>query len=82
MAKETKDIQTCWENLANAIIEQAVNDYRKALAGRNPNHPNTPSVRALERFFRSDWFKVLTSVDGTYIMNKVRDEIGIQRLGS
>ena len=69
--KRNKD--TGYEALANAIIVQAADDYRKALVGSCNDH--TRSIRSLERFFRSDWFKTLTTVDGEYIMQKIRDEV-------
>lgn len=45
--------------LINAIILQAVKDYRTAL-----DDENTSGIRECERFFRSDWFTFLTDVDG------------------
>ena len=30
---------------------------------------------ALENFFRSDWSKILTSVDGEYLMERLRKEV-------
>ena len=30
----------------------------------------------LERFFRSDWYKILTSVDGEKLMEKIKEEMG------
>lgn len=51
-----------YNNLANAIVLQAVKDYRKAL-----NYPNNRSAvyecRSIERFFLSGWFSVLTNID-------------------
>ena len=45
-----------FELLANAIILQAVRDYR---------HTYSPQVRAeIKHFFRSEWFRALTRVDG------------------
>ena len=51
------------ENLCNAIILAAVKDYRTALAKRDN-----------ERFFRSDWYKTLTKVDGEFLISKLRRE--------
>ncbi|MBQ9461545.1 MAG: hypothetical protein IJU51_06485 [Clostridia bacterium] len=66
-----------YENLANAIILQAVKDYRKALRRLNRNFQNKDAKRTVsevERFFRSDWYKTLTSVDGELLINKLREE--------
>ncbi len=71
---------TTYENLANAIILQAVKDYRSALntlkkhrCDRNAEHER----RSMERFFRSDWFKVLTDADGERIIRGLKEEAGI-----
>ncbi len=51
---------TNYENLANAIILQAVKDYRTALKcmDRNPNNRNAQSDKEeVERFFRSQWYR-------------------------
>ena len=49
-----------YENLANAIILQAVRDYRTALKALKLN-PSNKSARIekenIERFFLSDWYK-------------------------
>lgn len=66
-----------YENLANAIILQAVKDYRKALRKLNRNSQNKDAKRTVsdvERFFRSDWYKALTSVDGELLIKKLREE--------
>lgn len=71
MIDESKivDSQTAYENLANAIIERAVQDYRDALSQKAEG-----TIRLLEKFFRSEWYHVLTNVDGEYIIDKVRAE--------
>ena len=66
-----------YENLANAIILQAVKDYRKALRKLNRNSQNKDARRTVsevEKFFRSDWYKTLTSVDGELLIKKLREE--------
>lgn len=67
-----------WQKLANAIVEQSVKDYRME-QGRvkadpqNADHAKA-EVRKLERFFRSDWFEVLTDVDGRLILSRLKKE--------
>lgn len=67
-----------WQKLANAIVEQAVEDYRKAQARiiANPMIADHAKVelRQLERFFRSQWFEVLTDVDGQLILSRLKKE--------
>ena len=70
---------TPYENLANAIIIQACKDYRKAYKRylrryRSTDKPDEELVE-LENFFRSDWYNTLTSIDGEYIMGRIRKEV-------
>lgn len=69
-----------YENLANAIILQAAKDYRKVLRKLNRNAQNKDAKRTVsevEKFFRSDWYKILTSVDSELLIKKLREESGI-----
>ena len=66
-----------YENLANAIVLQAVKDYRNALKRLKKKSGNKAAMAdALEcaRVFRSGWYKTLTSVDGEYLITKLREE--------
>lgn len=71
-------MNTPYENLASAIILSAVADYRKALQ-RWTQHPQKQSYiaekQSLERFFRSDWFSVLTSLDPEVLISKLIQEV-------
>jgi hypothetical protein len=75
--KHMSDI-TNYENLANAIILQAVKDYRMALKSLKANPRNRTAMAdkdEIERFFRSDWFSVLTSVDGEMLIRSLQMEV-------
>ena len=61
------DGQWEYENLANAIITQAVKDYRAA--GRNSRVKDE-----VIRFIRSDWFGVLTDLDPVMLEKRLREE--------
>lgn len=66
---------TPYQALANAIVELAVKDYKKALKQhyRFPfNKEYADEVTSLERFFRSGWYGMLTDLDGEYLMTGVR----------
>lgn len=66
-----------YENLADAIILLAVKDYRQALKllSKNPHSRSAmAAVNEMERFFRSDWYETLTSVDGEMLIRKLREE--------
>jgi len=63
------------EDLSNAIILQAVKDYRSALAGGSVNGRDSKTVIAeCERFFQSEWFNSLTKIDCNYLMKNIRKE--------
>ena len=67
-----------YERLANAIILQAVTDYRAALKQikRNPKNRETiDEAMRVERFFRSGWYSQLTAVDGEYLIRRLQDEV-------
>jgi hypothetical protein len=67
-----------YEKLANAIVLSAATDYKAVLRKikRNPENQNAmQDAMAIERFFRSGWYSVLTSVDGEYLMDRLRKEI-------
>ena len=67
-----------YENLANSIILLAVKDYRDALKKLNkwPRNEAAQIMTAeVERFFRSAWYRELTSVDGEYLISKLQAEV-------
>ena len=67
-----------YEKLANAIVLQAVSDYRAALkkVKKNPKNGDAiDGVLQIEKFFRSEWYQVLTSVDGEYLIDRRRKEV-------
>ena len=70
-----------YEDLANAIVLQAVKDWRKAVKTlkKRPRYDAAKQMRDdCERFFRSDWFEELTSVDGSVILRKLKQEENIR----
>lgn len=73
-----KTVGNPYENLANAIIVKACEDYRAALRGlkRNPSdRGHMDDALQLERFFHSAWYQALTTVDGDFLIRKIREEI-------
>lgn len=67
-----------WENLANAIVLSAVRDFRTAYKKllRNPKSREAAGeVTALVRFFTSDYYGSLTSVDGEFLVRKLKSEV-------
>ena len=69
-----------FEGLANAIIIQAAADYRLALKQLRQNPLFQPAIRMsyeVERFFRSDWFSILTRINGTELLTRLKTEVEI-----
>jgi len=67
-----------YEKLANAVIVIACKDYRKVIKklSRNPgNRDALVEKKSIERFFRSGWFGVLTSVDPEMLMSRLQKEV-------
>ena len=75
-----ENTKTGWEDLANAVILQAAEDYREVCRGLR-KHPRSrrplEQKRSLEYFFRSGWFKVLSAVDGRKLLEQIRKEISV-----
>lgn len=68
--------------LAFAIVEQAVDDYRSALKALKRHPDDTALARVVydyERWFMGEWFEELaqSSVDGLTLICTMRDQIGV-----
>ena len=66
-----------YENLANAIVEQAVKDYRQARVKLTKDAEDVMVLkirRETERFFRSAWFGQLTQIDGEWLLRNLEGE--------
>lgn len=67
-----------YEELANAIVVQAVVDYRGATK-RLAKHPFDKMQKHMQRevlrFFRSDWYSVLTSLNPEVLIAKLNKEV-------
>lgn len=69
-----------FEGLANAIVIQAAADYRLALKQLRQNPLFQPAIRMsyeVERFFRSDWFSILTRINGIELLARLKTEVEI-----
>jgi hypothetical protein len=55
-----------YEELANAIVLQAVKDYRL--------NEDKRELASIEPFFRSAWFSTLTSINPEMLISKLRKE--------
>ena len=61
-----------YQLLANAIVEQAADDYFNVLAG----FPTPPDItrEKLEKFFHSEWYDLLTNLNADYLIQKIKEE--------
>ena len=78
MAIVNKQAGDPYENLANAVIAQAAEDYRRLLkrVKKNPaNREALDEALQVERFFRSGWYQRLTNVDGEFLIRKLQENI-------
>ena len=82
------DIDMAFDNLAKAIVMQAVDDYRNILRYRFPTGVSMRfkskeekrnyfkvEQRRIERFFLSNYMKGLTDIDGQQIIDALKDEM-------
>ena len=66
-----------YTELSISIILQAVTDYRTLLKSRRKRHKRKDTeenIKDLEEFFRSDWFKTLTDLDGEMLIKRLNEE--------
>lgn len=63
--------------LANAIVVQAAKDYRYAVKRLKKYPKNEKALdvkREVEHFFRSEWYGMLTAVDGEKLLHMLEKE--------
>lgn len=65
----SKSDENPYQNLANAIIAVAVDDYRTALQDGDER-----LMSSLERFFYSDWYRLLTNLSPRLLLELLHKE--------
>lgn len=68
----------CYENLANAIVEQAVKDYIRARRVLKKNKDSIDAKRIEKEslnFFHSNWFNALTDINSDILIKKINEEV-------
>lgn len=74
--KSKPTMTVIYEDFANGIIIQAANDYRKVLKILAVNPLDAYSIiekASIERFFRSQWYSMLTKADGEMILRRLQN---------
>ena len=67
-----------YKELANAVILQAVEDYRKWTKDYSGSHDDRKLRKALvelKEFFRSEWFSIFTNLDGEQLLTRLKSEL-------
>ena len=67
-----------YEALGNAVVLQAVKDYREAVHKLSRGKKNTiaeSTKQECERFFQSPYFNVFTQLDGKELMSQLEKEV-------
>ena len=67
-----------YEELAQAIILQAVRDYRqnnKKMVDEPDDPKNQKRRQELEKFFLSSWFAILTDLNGKDLLHRLQAEM-------
>ena len=72
-----------FNNLAIAITQQAIEDYKKAIKKRKKagytkgiKKQNEKRIADIESFFKSKWGARVTYNNGEYILSKIQSEVG------
>lgn len=65
-----------YSEICEAIILQAVTDYRKALKKlhKKPNKWLGETIEEVEEFFQSKWFQDISPIDGVWLMERIKSE--------
>ena len=67
-----------YEALGNAVVLQAVKDYRNAVHKLSRGKKNTiaeSTKQECERFFKSPYFNVFTQLDGKALLSQLEKEV-------
>lgn len=72
------DSRQPWEDLANGIIEQAADDYKRSLKKikKSKQLRAAQEIHSLNRWFRSEWFSMLTQIDPEYLIQNLNKIYG------
>ena len=67
-----------YEVLGNAVVVQAVKDYRDAVSKISRGKKNTSAEQMkneCERFFKSSYFNLFTELDGKVLLSQLEREV-------
>lgn len=67
-----------FEDLGNSVIARAAKDYKRAvrLLKKDPEDLESIIIKEeIEEFFLSDWFNVLTNLDGNNLLRRLKKSL-------
>ena len=67
-----------YQALGNAVVLQAVKDYRDAVKKLSRGKTNTAAEQMkneCERFFKSSYFNLFTTLDGNALLSQLEKEV-------
>ena len=64
-----------YQALGNAVVLQAVKDYRDAVKKLSRGKKNTTAKSECEKFFKSGYFNVFTELDGKALLSQLEKEV-------
>lgn len=67
-----------YEALGNAVVLQAVKDYRDAMEKLSRGKKNTiaeDTKKECEKFFKSPYFNIFTQLDGEALLSQLEKEV-------
>lgn len=81
MGNPVEDYVDCYQELASAIVLQAVKDYKSALfllEDKPKDRAALHDKKSLERFFQSKWYATLTEIDPNRLMSEVQRQVKVE----
>jgi hypothetical protein len=72
--KELPD-DNAYQDLANAVVAQAVKDYKNLLKRPRLTDRQQFEKEKIEAFFRSDWGEMLTGLDGDFCIKRIKESV-------
>lgn len=63
-------VERCYQNLANAVVERAAEDYIRALCSEKSD-----AIKSIEKFFKGPLITLYTTLDGRALMHGIQNMV-------
>ena len=69
-------IEEAYNHLAKSIVIQAITDYREVLNNQRIKKLSKAKYNKaeLEKFFRSEWYRLLSDLDGERLISLIKEQ--------